>query len=310
MKYLSTEYQIETAINELTQTKSLWLDTETADWQTGHPRLSLIQILANPQDKTGEDVILLDILDKPTLINLFTERIMKNPALKKIFHNASYDLKYLGGKDNAQNVTCTFRLAQKIGKNTLRTSNLKLKTLAAELCNFDIVDHEGKSDWGQRPLTDSQIIYATMDVVYLAHVHRCLLDFIPAPAPSRKILFPVAPGYNRTPTHPPLTLAQIRAAFHCPRLLYLSSHYGGESCLPTDSSEMETLSSLSLHYFIKSPLLPPLLEPPFEQLTPETMVKPLLNDLYQSFFFQYIQHISQHNPDAISQLTQTWQGVR
>lgn len=309
MKYLSSESQIETTINQLSQAKSLWLDTEIADCRTRQPRLSIIQILANPLDDKGKDAIILDVLHKDSLIKLFIEKIMKDANIKKIFHNADFDLRYLGGKNNAQNITCTYRLAQKIGKNTLRTSNLKLKTLAAELCNFHIVEAQGASDWAQRPLSHQQIEYAKMDVVYLAHVHRRLLEFIPSVDPSEKILFSEMPKENTLFPNPPLTLAQIRAASHCPRLFYLSSHYGGESRLHTDSNQIETLVSKCFHHIIHSPFLLPLLEPPFEQLTPETLVKPLLDELYASVFFPYIQQSIQNSPNTVAQLKLTWQSL-
>jgi len=35
---------------------------------------------------------------------------MLNPAIEKVFHQASYDLKFLG-KTKAKNVTCTLEMA-------------------------------------------------------------------------------------------------------------------------------------------------------------------------------------------------------
>ena len=98
-----------------------------------------------------------------------------NPAVEKVFHNASYDLKLLG-KTKAQNVTCTLELAKKIPYYLLQVRNLQLKTLAEELCYFPPVDKtEQTSDWGVRPLTASQLHYAKMDAIYVAHVHQQLL---------------------------------------------------------------------------------------------------------------------------------------
>ncbi|MEQ8963841.1 MAG: DNA translocase FtsK [Coleofasciculus sp. C2-GNP5-27] len=175
-------------IQQLASAKTLWLDTEVADWNTANPRLSLIQVLANPTDRTGKHAYIFDVLDQSDVVQDFVEQIMANPGIEKVFHNASFDLRFLG-KEQAKNVTCTQkmvnRLTRKRRSNRLQVSNKKLKTLAIELCQFSNVDsEEQQSDWGQRPLTEKQIKYAKMDTVYLAHVHRYLLEFIAA-APSQ-----------------------------------------------------------------------------------------------------------------------------
>ena len=177
MQYLTDANLIINQINQFRSSKILWLDTEVADCRTPNPRLSLIQILAKPNDSTGEFAYILDVLDKPDLAAYFINQIMVNPQIEKVFHNSSFDLKYLGGK-SSPNVTCTLKISRKITRYKLNTSNLKLKTLATELCNFTDVDAEsGASDWGKRPLSSQQLHYAAMDTVYLAAVHRYLLNF-------------------------------------------------------------------------------------------------------------------------------------
>lgn len=171
MFYLTKENEIQTSITEFAERKILWLDTEVADWDTLYPRLSLIQVLADADDLTGDKAYIIDVLNKPDLVKYFINNLMANANIEKVFHNSSYDLKYLG-KNQAQNVTCTLKMARKISRDRLGTSNLKLKTLAAELCNFSNIDaEEGTSDWGRRPLTTKQLHYAKMDTVYLAQVH-------------------------------------------------------------------------------------------------------------------------------------------
>jgi DNA segregation ATPase FtsK/SpoIIIE, S-DNA-T family len=174
MQYINDSAEIKKQITQFVSATTLWLDTEIADCYTSVPRLSLIQVLAVFDDSTGEHAYLLDVLDKPDLANFFINEIMLNPQIEKVFHNASFDLKYLGQK-SATNITCTLKLARKI-KQKLPVTNLKLKTLAVELCNFSQVDiEEQSSDWGKRPLSKKQLKYAAMDTVYLAAVHRCLL---------------------------------------------------------------------------------------------------------------------------------------
>ena len=176
MQYLTEVDAIANQIDRAAQAKILWLDTEVADYQTRQPRLSLIQLLATSDDLTGAQVYGLDVLDRPKLVDRFVQTIMANPEIEKVFHNASYDLRFLG-KDKAQNVTCTLKLAKQLPYYCLPLPNLKLKTLAQHLCSLANIDKtEQGSDWGQRPLTARQLDYARMDPVYLAQVHRQLLQ--------------------------------------------------------------------------------------------------------------------------------------
>ena len=176
MQYLTDAGAIRAAIARYAEAKILWLDTEVADYQTSKPKLSLIQMLDDPNDTTGDRVCVLDVLEQPELTDEFVSEVMLAPAIEKVFHNASYDLQFLGGKKKAKNVTCTLEMVKKIPYYLAPLPNQKLKTLAEQLCNFTAIDTtEQTGDWGARPLTDQQLHYAKMDCVYLAQVHHRLL---------------------------------------------------------------------------------------------------------------------------------------
>lgn len=53
MFYLTKPDEIALTIDKLALSKILWLDTETADWQTSKPKISLIQASDNVIDTTG-----------------------------------------------------------------------------------------------------------------------------------------------------------------------------------------------------------------------------------------------------------------
>ena len=205
--YLTKPAEIRAVIQQLTTAKTLWLDTEVADWNTPNPRLSLIQVLANPTDRIGKYAYIFDVLEQPDVVNDFIDQIMVNPRIEKVFHNASFDLKFLGEKQ-ANNVSCTYKMVKKLTRrnraNPLEVSNKKLKTLAVELCQFSNVDtEEQQSDWGQRPLTEKQINYAKMDTVYLAHVHRHLLEFTEATPTQTSQTIPSQPTPETVETPQP-----------------------------------------------------------------------------------------------------------
>ena len=176
MPYVTSAKEILNLVAEYTNAPTLWIDTEVADYKSKKPRLSLIQVLDDAEDMSGDRIYLLDVLDQPELVADFIEQIMRNPAIEKVFHNASFDLKLLGGK-KAQNITCTLEMAKKIPYYILPLPNYQLKTLALELCNFNNIDKEEQtSNWGKRPLSSEQIEYACLDCIYLAQVHLHLLE--------------------------------------------------------------------------------------------------------------------------------------
>ncbi|MEG4285736.1 ribonuclease D [Microcoleus sp. A006_D1] len=177
MPYLTAANDIKALIAKFSQARILWVDTEIADYKS-NPRLSLIQVLADSTDATGDATFLLDVLDQPELAKDFVSQIMVNPDIEKVFHSASYDIRFLGN-DDAQNVTCTLRMSRQIPAYILPLPNRQLKTLIETLCGIAYVDKtEQSGDWAKRPLTEKQLEYAKMDAVYLARVHRHLLEIL------------------------------------------------------------------------------------------------------------------------------------
>ncbi|MHC5746059.1 MAG: ribonuclease D [Nostoc sp.] len=198
MPYLTSASEIRAIVAEYTNAKTLWIDTEVADYKSRNPRLSLIQVLDNSQDMSGDRVYLLDVLDQPTIIAEFVDQIMINSAIEKVFHNASYDLKFLGSK-KAKNITCTLEMAKKIPYYLLPLPNYQLKTIATALCSFNNIDkQEQKSDWGKRPLTEEQIEYAYLDCIYLAQIHLNLLGLQAqaSPEPATEDLISLSTKYS------------------------------------------------------------------------------------------------------------------
>lgn len=302
MSYFNDSHAIWQIINKLTQVKTLWLDTEVADWQTRNPRISLIQALVNPENRTGKDTYVLDMFQKPDLVNYFISHIMANPQIEKIFHNAAYDLRFLG-QGKAKNVTCTLNLARKYRRFLPEVTNLKLKTLAQELCYFSAVNVESQSsDWGQRPLTTTQLQYAQMDTVYLAHVHRYLLEVIP-------------PEVMKKPIRP-LTVSKVCLAFECPRLFYLGHKFGGKTMfVPPDKSPgigktFHQLSERFVNLIKKESQFQQLLTPDPQQLKAKVVAQQMQELLYNLAFFPYLQNAIKVNPNQAQPLYKIWQGLQ
>ena len=198
MPYLTVASDIKELIAKFSESRILWIDTEIADY-ISNPKLSLIQVLADSKDLTGDATFLLDVLDQPELVKYFIDQIMVNSNIEKVMHNANYDIRFLGN-DDAQNVTCTLNMARKIPYYILPLPDRKLKTLVENICNIGYVDKtEQGGDWAKRPLTENQLQYATMDAVYLARVHRHLLEIIDKcyPDPASENLTALGEKYQK-----------------------------------------------------------------------------------------------------------------
>ncbi|WP_293063763.1 MULTISPECIES: DNA translocase FtsK [unclassified Moorena] len=314
--YLTQLAQIRELILNLSASKVLWLDTEVADWNTPNPRLSLIQVLADPTDINGDKAYILDVLDKPEVVQYFVNHIMVNPNIEKVFHNASFDLRYLGGKEQAKNVTCTYQIARKLTNkklsNPLQVSNNKLKTLARELCHFPNVDtEEQSSDWGKRPLSEKQLKYAKLDTVYLAHVHRRLLEISDKNSwsPEQMVTRRLRTQQSESPG---FSVTQVRVAIECPRLFYLSQRFGGKTLFipPSDSPGIGTvfhqLCQQCTDTLKQDSRFQALFSATASQLDQSQISSKIQALLYELVVFPKINT----NPDIASILLQLWQGLK
>jgi len=311
MHYLTEASEIYQQISQLSLSKTLWIDTEIADWYTDKPKLALIQVLADYTDLTGESAYIFDVLGKPDLAVYFINQIMVNPQIEKVFHNAGFDLKYLG-KELAQNVTCTLKIARKITKEVLQTTNLKLKTLAAELCQFSHVDaEEGSSDWGKRPLTQKQLNYAAMDTVYLAAVHYRLLEISNPDVISRVFNMVDHKSENSS-----LTPTKVRLAFECPRLFYLNHHFNCKAIFsPKDTlggvgNVFHKLADDFINLLLIEPRFKNLFNPSTTQLNVDQITSEIQQLFYQIKFFPYLQNAIAKDASKASLLLQVWQGLQ
>ncbi|BAY61308.1 cell division FtsK/SpoIIIE [Calothrix brevissima NIES-22] len=318
MQYLTEAKEIREFISKLAAAKILWLDTETADWNTYYPKLSLIQVLLDPQDLTGVSAYIIDVLNKRDLAAYFINQIMINPNIEKIFHNASFDLKYLGGK-LAKNVTCTLQLARKITSQRLQVSNLKLKTLAVELCNFSNVDIEEQgSDWGKRPLSEKQLKYAAMDTVYLAAVHRRLLEISNPIAVNH--IFDMAhhtsEASSKQSENSSLTVTKVRLAFECPRLFYLNHTFGDKAIfLPPDTAigignPFHKLADKFVKLAVIEPQFRDLFKPEAAQLNVEEVTSQMRQIFYHLEFFPYLEKALEKDPNQAQALYKVWEGLQ
>jgi ribonuclease D len=140
------------------------VDTEFMRRNTFHPQLALLQLGWNGRYALV-DPLAFEIGDalRPCLV--------ESPAVT-VMHSAGEDLEALAPllPEGPRVLFDTQIAAAFVGMGL----GLSYRALVAELVGVELDKGETRSDWLQRPLTDSQRLYATLDVVYLEPVHAQL----------------------------------------------------------------------------------------------------------------------------------------
>jgi ribonuclease D len=144
------------------------VDSETLGLSLLRDRLCLVQMT------DGEGDIHLVQLDRSTYDAPNLKAMLADRNIEKLFHFARFDMamfaRHLG-------VMTAPAYCTKIASKLVRTYTDRhgLKDLTRELLGKDISKEQQSSDWGAPDLTDAQLAYAAMDVVYL-HALRAKLD--------------------------------------------------------------------------------------------------------------------------------------
>jgi ribonuclease D len=140
------------------------LDTEFMRVDTFYPIAALLQI------GDGSRAYLID----PLLINEWAplSALLENPAVIKVVHACSEDLEVL--------LRLTGSLPAPLFDTQLAAAYLNLgfsmgySRLVQEVLGIELPKGETRSDWLQRPLSETQISYAAEDAVHLAEVYAIL----------------------------------------------------------------------------------------------------------------------------------------
>ncbi len=155
-RYLDTPEDVEQFTRTIAHTKQLALDTEGASFHRFVDRVYLLQL------STREQSAVIDPLPTGQLEAL--GKLVEDPDVEVIFHDADYDLRLLGQDYGwkTRNIFDTRVAAQLLG--------FKAFGLAALLDKYFGVTLDKKhqrADWSMRPLTADMLAYASQDTMYL-----------------------------------------------------------------------------------------------------------------------------------------------
>ena len=152
--------EIEIAYEKLVSADTIGCDTETSGLSARHGRLFSVQF------SDGDFNVLIPISENVRLGKL--ERILSNPNITKIFHNAKFDLEFL--RENSfqvENVFCTMTAEKILTKGANQSASL-----SETLYRYFAVDldksQRAKFNRGWNGIWTKELVdYALSDVVYL-----------------------------------------------------------------------------------------------------------------------------------------------
>ncbi|RYB07289.1 ribonuclease D [Lichenibacterium ramalinae] len=147
---------------------SVAIDTETLGLRPHRDRLCVVQL------STGDGSADLVQVAKGQTAAPNLERLLRDPAVEKLFHFGRFDVAVLFNAFGAmtENLYCT-KIASKLVRTY--TDRHGLRELCRELLGVDVSKQQQSSDWGADTLSDAQVNYAASDVLHL-HALRARLD--------------------------------------------------------------------------------------------------------------------------------------
>jgi len=161
---IESDDALEELLEQASEYDAVAIDTEFMRRNTFYPQVALLQLCFSDKAWLIDP---LAINDPGPLIDFVV-----NPRIVKILHSASEDLEvfqqWLGVLP--QPIFDTQRAAALLG----RGFGMGYRTIVSDLFDVELAKGETRSDWLQRPLSESQCDYAAQDVTHLLSVWQLL----------------------------------------------------------------------------------------------------------------------------------------
>jgi ribonuclease D len=159
-----TRNEIETAYEKLSQAKTLGCDTETSSLSPRSGRLFSIQF------SDGDFNVLIPLSEGVSMGKL--EKILIDPNITKIFHNARFDLEFLREKGfETNNVFCTMIAEKLLTKGAGQSCSLAETLYRYFAVDLDKSQRAKFNKYWNGIWTKELVDYALADVVYLPELH-------------------------------------------------------------------------------------------------------------------------------------------
>ena len=156
MSYIRTPEALAEALAALGREPLVAVDTEAASFHRYHDRIFLIQLSSPSRTEIIDPLAVADLSP--------VGRLLADPKVEKIFHDADYDLRILD-RDygfRARRLFDTRIAAQLAGEPAVGLAALLEKYAGVKLAK----EHQ-KADWSRRPLPPAMLDYAAADTAHL-----------------------------------------------------------------------------------------------------------------------------------------------
>ncbi len=156
MSYIQTAEALAEAMAALEREPLVAVDTEAASFHRYHDRIFLIQLSSPSRTEIIDPLAVADLSP--------VGRLLADPKVEKIFHDADYDLRILD-RDygfRARRLFDTRIAAQLAGEPAVGLAALLEKYAGVKLAK----EHQ-KADWSRRPLSPAMLDYAAADTAHL-----------------------------------------------------------------------------------------------------------------------------------------------
>jgi ribonuclease D len=164
VRHVRTAAELERALAEWRAAAVIGVDTEANSFFAYTDRLCLFQVTADGQDYLVDPISLGEELRA-------AKPLLEDPGVVKIFHAAEFDLMLIR-KDLGAEVRGLFDT--QVAMTLLQHEKTGLAALIESYYGMVLSKKEQRSNWGKRPLTDSQVAYARIDTHFLPDLHRRL----------------------------------------------------------------------------------------------------------------------------------------
>lgn len=154
--YLDAPAAVDEFLTSIAATPIVALDTEGASFHRFVDRIYLLQL------STRERSAVIDPLPIGTPAGL--TRLVEDPAVEVVFHDADYDLRLLH-QDYGWRVTNIFDT--RVAAQLLGLRAFGLAALLERYFGIKLDKKHQRADWSMRPLTQDMLDYAALDTMYL-----------------------------------------------------------------------------------------------------------------------------------------------
>lgn len=164
MKYIDDERALAGFVEAVHDAKTLALDTEFLREKTYYPKVCLIQAA------TDDDIWIIDPLALSDLSMM--GELLEDESITKVFHAATQDIEIL--LRTTGSVPWPLFDTQVAAALLGYSHQVGLAQLVGSLCGVALKKSDSFTDWTRRPLSKSQLEYASGDVAFLPELYECM----------------------------------------------------------------------------------------------------------------------------------------